>query len=358
MQEIEVEGTYPRALDTCLGADMTLCSGDNPCQRCRDNGKRCFFSEDQTAAEALQNLSRPALPHQSSISTSANNGSSLARRNIMPRHQNDERMAGDTGALGPSMEARMARIESLMEALLQERAIYTTSPAGLHHDDNGSDFAMSMSIGDSSCMDRPPQDPPPPPLQNAIDPLLVTDTANIRVGNRSFILPDSATYQTYITTFFHEIHGYYPCIDEQQFRDRSQRVLAAPEVHTDDVCFLALHYVMFALHAVSNNTTAPDRQSKPPGWHWLQIADNIVGRRQLTGHGDLSLAQCLLFKVRTSSASLVVWLQQEVFSFRDIVALSCYFGSQKLQQVELQASESTGISFTCDSTQGSWNDME
>lgn len=288
---------------------MTQCSGDNPCQRCRDNGKRCFFSEDQTAAEALQNLSRPSLPQQPSTSTSipANNGSGPARRNTMPRHQDDERRVGDASALGSSMEARMARIESMMEALLQERAIYTTSLADLRHEGNGSDIAMSMSLSASVNPALPflgqlPQNAPP---QNAIDPLLDADTATVRLGNRNLMFPDNAIYQGYITMFFDEFHAYYPCVDEQRFRSRSQRILAVPEAHPGDACFLALNYIIFALHAVSNNPAAPDRQSKPPGWHWLQHADDVIGKRQLMGYGDVSLAQFLLFKVSTSPSSLL-----------------------------------------------------
>lgn len=289
---------------------MTLCSGDNPCQRCRDNGKRCFFSEDQTAAEALQNLSRPSLPQQSWPPTSINNGNGFARRNIMPRQEYSEQGASDVSALGLSMEARMARIESMMEALLQERAMYTTPPAGLQHDENGSDLAISIPVGDSvnpalAFLSQPTQDVQSRP-RDVIDPLLAIGTANLRLDNRSLMFPDPETYQGYTTTFFDEFHGYYPCVDEYRFRSRSQRMLAVPDLHSDDICFLALNYIVFALHAVSNNATVPDSQSKPPGWHWLQLADEVVGKRQLMGNGDLSLAQFLLFKVRTP------WLQQEI----------------------------------------------
>jgi hypothetical protein len=203
------------------------------------------------------------------------------------------------------MEARMSRIEGMMEALLQERSMYTTPSGGLHYDKNGSDIAMSMSMADSSnpalaFLEQPPQTVHP---QDAIDPLLGADTAILRVGNRNLVFPELAVYQNYVDTFFGNFNCYYPCIDEQRFRSRSQRVFVGPEVHADDVCFLALNYVAFALHAISNETTAPDHLNKPPGWHWLQLADEVVGRRQLVGHGDISLAQFLLFKVRTLIAS-------------------------------------------------------
>lgn len=206
----------------------------------------------------------------------------------------------------------MARIESMMEALLQERAMHITPPAGLHDGGNGSDIAMSMTIGDSvnpalAFFGQPTQGIQPR-LHDVIDPLLGTDTADVRLGNRSLMFPDPAVYQGYITTFFDEFHGYHPCVDEKRFRSRSQRMLAVSGVHPDDFCFLALNYIMFALHAVSNNTTASDRQSKPPGWCWVQIADEVIDKRQFMGHGDISLAQFLLFKVRTSPAPRLSWL--------------------------------------------------
>ncbi|KAF1922590.1 uncharacterized protein M421DRAFT_352781 [Didymella exigua CBS 183.55] len=297
----------PKACVSCRRSKLK-CSGDNPCQRCRDNGKRCFFSEDQTAAEALQNLSRPSIPQRTSTSTPISSGIGLARRTIIPRHQNNERRASDATALGLSMEARMCRIESMMEALLQERTMHTTPSAGLLRE-NGIDIALSTSIADSVSPGQAFLSQPSQAIrsQDPIDPLLDTDTANVRVGNRNLVFPDPAIYQIYTDTFFHDIHCYYPCVDEQNFRSRSQNMLAVPEVHPDDVCFLALNYITFAFHAVSNETTAPGYESKPPGWHWLQIADEVVGKRQLVGRGDIHLAQFLLFKVRTSIASPLLW---------------------------------------------------
>lgn len=191
------------------------------------------------------------------------------------------------------MEARMARIESMMEALLQERAVYTTPSGGLHHES----MPTADTVNPTMAFLGQPLQPPHP--QDAIDPLLGTDKANVRVGNRSLVFPDPIICRSYIDTFFREFHIYYPCVDEQRFRSRSQRMLARPEVHPDYACFLALNYIMFALHAISNEPTAPDLEIKPPGWHWLQLADEVVGKRQLVGHGDISLAQFLLFKVRT-----------------------------------------------------------
>jgi hypothetical protein len=276
------------------------CSGDNPCQRCQDNGKRCFFSEDQTAAEALQNLSRPSISQQQSTSTSASNASNHPRRNLMPRQDYAERGTSDASTLGLSMEARMARVESMMEALLQERALYASPHRSVERDDSGSDMAMSMPMLDlmSSTLTLPNQVVPQlSQSQDAIDPLLGTNTSSLRMGSQTVIFPAPNVYQDYIDSFFRELQMFHPCVDEQLFRARSERMLAAAEVLPSDVCFLGLNYIIFALYAASFEANRSVCDNTPDGWHWLQLADDVVGKRQLYGQGDISLAHYLVLKV-------------------------------------------------------------
>ncbi|KAJ8109876.1 hypothetical protein OPT61_g7139 [Boeremia exigua] len=216
----------------------------------------------------------------------------------MPRHRPGERMASDAGALGLSMEARMARIEAMMEALLQERAMYPTPSGGVARGDSESDMAMSMPMADPNntalaFLDQPPHIIHP---QDAIDPLLDSNTTSLRIGSQNLAFPAPADYQNYIDTFFRELQVCHPCIDEHLFRDRSEKMLARAEVHPDDTCFLALNYVMFALHIASTEVIQPCSDDKLPGWLWLQLADDVIGKRQLYGQGDISLAQFLLLK--------------------------------------------------------------
>lgn len=284
----------------CLPADQAQCSGHNPCQRCRDNGKRCFFSEDQTAAEALQNLSRPSLAQQPSNATSNGNGSGLTLRSLGPRPR-DERTASDAGAAtAMSMEARMARVEAMMEALLHERAMYIMSSTSAERDDSGGDIPMSMSVSDPinpalSFLDQSPHIVHS--REDAIDPLLDTNSTSIRLGSQTFAFPVPAIYQNYVDVFFREIQIYHHCIDERLFRARSAKMLSGAEIHPDNVCFLALNYIVFALHVTCTEAVRPESVDKLPGWHWLQLADDVIGKRQLYGQGDISLAQFLLFKV-------------------------------------------------------------
>lgn len=224
----------------------------------------------------------------------------------MPMHQSTERRISDASAPGSSMEARMTRIESMMDALLQDRAMYMTPSGIIELDESGSDIVMSMPMNDPANPARVLLSQPSRShhLQDVIDPLLGTDTTNLHVGNRSLVFPVPVVYQSYINIFFRDLQCYHPCVDEQLFRTRSEKMIGSAEVHSDDACFLALNYIIFALHLASTDTTVqgPHNNNKPAGWHWLQLADAVVGNRQLYGQGDISLAQFLVFKVCTASA--------------------------------------------------------
>lgn len=200
----------------------------------------------------------------------------------------------------------MTRIESMMEALLQERAMYASPRRSAERDNSGSDMALSMPMLD---LVIPPLSLPDQPTQvshaqDAIDPMLGADVSNLRMGNQSLAFPAPTVYQDYIETFFRELQIFYPCVDEQLFRRRSEKMLAGIEVLPNDVCFLGLNYMIFALHAASTEATRTRYEEKPAGWHWLQLADDAIGKRQLYGQGDVSLAQFLILKV---SEFAVVW---------------------------------------------------
>lgn len=203
------------------------------------------------------------------------------------------------------MEARMARVEAMLEALLQERAMYIMSSVSADRDNSVGNMsvpmAMSepMSISDHinpvlSFMHHSPQGMPP---HDAIDPLLDADTASVRLGSQSFNFPTPPAYQNYIDTFFRQLQVYSPCIDERLFRARSAKMLLGAEIYPQDVCFLALNYIILALLDAHAKVARPSLGDKHPGWHWLDLADDVVGKRQLYGSGDTSLAQFLVLKV-------------------------------------------------------------
>ncbi|KAF2194024.1 hypothetical protein K469DRAFT_617820 [Zopfia rhizophila CBS 207.26] len=300
----------PRACVSCRRSKLK-CSGENPCQRCLDNGRRCFYSEDQTAAEALQNLSRPTTTHPA-----PQNGNGIARRSILPRQESVERRASNVGLAGLTMEARMTRIEGMMEALVQEggaRVLLRGSAeqeevvsAGFQGDTafqapiepfNTSPAPVRQQLGfqqDNAWMNVSPESRHSIP---AVSPASGHElTSGIQVGSRNLTFPNPVDYQKYIEFFFADINPYHPCVNEAEFRARSERMFSSRTIQTSDICILALNYIIFAFSDIVVDTSPGGGNSRPPGWQWFQLADELVGKRTISGRGNLSLIQFLIYE--------------------------------------------------------------
>ncbi|EUC30313.1 hypothetical protein COCCADRAFT_28788 [Bipolaris zeicola 26-R-13] len=302
----------PKACVLCRRSKLK-CSGENPCQRCVDNGKRCFFSEDQTAAEALQHLSRPTPSLQAQSSTTSGNGSSNSRRSLLP-HDETARRTSDASARGMTMEARMARVEAMMEALMRDRGLTMTPMGSVERDDGASD---GFRGGDAAAFPIPPLDPINPALafmgQSALfsqepsnptsstisgpESSFIVETPHlVHLGGRSMSFPSPAEYQQYLMSFFTDIHLSHPCIDETDFRSRGEQMLANAAIQPEERHFLALNYIVFACCDALLNVSPLDA-SKPAGWRWSEIADDLLDKKSLvSGNGDLTLIQCVLFQ--------------------------------------------------------------
>lgn len=291
--------------------EQLQCSGENPCQRCLDNGKRCFYSEDQTAAETLQNLSRPP-PVQPPLAAPGTNGSANPRRSILPRHEIIERRASDASVLGLSMEARMARIEGMMETLIQERTMGSTPRGSMERDDTASDIILgdapvqaagdifNPSLAQARHSSFKLESPERPRLSTSgASPSSSADSnVTIRLGSKSLVFPNPADYQKYIDFFFADLNPYYPCINEADFRIRSERTLATSMIHNNDATLLALNYMVFACSDIAVDVSPQaTANSKPAGWHWFQAAADALGKRELNGRGDLTFIQYLILEV-------------------------------------------------------------
>jgi len=199
----------------------------------------------------------------------------------------------------------MARLEAMMEALMQERGLAFTPSGSIEREDNGSDGFRS-----ETAFSMPMLDPIHPGLQQLgqpspeqtlapsvpVDPLLGTDTMpSIRLGNRDMPFPDPARYQQYVASFFGDLHLRHPCVDEVEFNARVQQLMTTRIAEQNDVHFLALCYLLFACCDVLVETSS--RSQKPSGLHWYQLADSIVDKRSLLSGGDVTFVQCLLFQV-------------------------------------------------------------
>ncbi|KAF2258214.1 hypothetical protein CC78DRAFT_587376 [Lojkania enalia] len=326
----------PKACVSCRRSKLK-CSGENPCQRCLDNGRRCFYSEDQTAAEALQNLSRPT-PAQPPPPT---NGNGFSRRNILPRNEGIERRASDASVLGISMEARMTRIETMMEALIQERGTGMTPRGSLERDEGLGDVFQGETPVQPSLEPFTPnvastrphrdlsQETPyiEPRLGRSISmasPAGNTDLMScIRVGSRVRTFPNTIEYQKYLTCFFSDINQYHPCINEVDFRMRGDSLLATRVVHSpNEGLFLALNYLVFACIDIATNTGSPHIDGMAYGWRWYQEADEIVGKRKISGKGDLTMVQFLIYE------ALYLTLTDRPNAAYNVIGLACRLSFQ------------------------------
>ncbi|KAF2870375.1 fungal-specific transcription factor domain-containing protein [Massariosphaeria phaeospora] len=321
----------PKACVSCRRSKLK-CSGENPCQRCLDNGKRCFYSEDQTAAEALQNLSRPTpVPPLLNASSANGNSNGLSRRNLLSRHESIERRASDASVRGLSMEARMARIEGMMESLVQDRAGNMTPGGSMEREDTASDYYQAdgalhvpvdmfhANLSSSKNHFSFPHESPDHarPSLSAASPLNSAELHTLQLDEQTLPFPSPLEYQKYVDFFFANINPYTPCVNEAEYRARNERMLLASVVHASEASFLALNYIMFACSDFLADMAPPDTQSKPPGWQWLELADEIIGKRTVRGQGDLCLLQCLIYE-----ASYLTYADKPNAAY-NVIGLAC-----------------------------------
>lgn len=211
------------------------------------------------------------------------------------------------------MEVRMARIETMMEALIHERGMTMTPMGSIEREGSGSDGFRS-----EAAFALPLLDPINPalahmeqqsdmsyespewshPYSQRTDHASSADTPlTIRLDSRTLPFPRPIEYQKYMNLFFGDIHLRHSCIEEGDFRSRGERILAGGTVQSHDVFYLALNYVIFACCDILTETAVDVTDSKPLGWNWFQIADDLVDKNALLGGpGNLVLTQLLLFQ--------------------------------------------------------------
>lgn len=197
------------------------------------------------------------------------------------------------------MEARMARIETMMEALIHDRGMTMTPMGSIERDDTASDVAFALPL----------LDPINPALAHMEHPADMAYESHdwrpsaeppltIRLDHRPLPFPRLAEYRKYMDSFFADIHLRHPCIDQGDFRARGERILAGASLHANNVFFLALNYAIFACCDILLDSAIHVSDSKPTGWHWFQVADDLVDKNALLGGPpNLVLIQLLLFQV-------------------------------------------------------------
>lgn len=122
--------------------------------------------------------------------------------------------------------------------------------------------------------------------------------STIRVGSRKLPFPSEDDYRRYIEFFFDDINACHPCVNEADFRARSEKLLtiAGPNIDTH---LLALNYSIFACTDILVDMSPNDQMRQPPGWQWFLAADSLVGKRKFGGRASMTLIQFLVFEAST-----------------------------------------------------------
>ncbi|KAL6710307.1 hypothetical protein ACN47E_009253 [Coniothyrium glycines] len=291
----------PKACVLCRRSKLK-CSGENPCQRCTDNGKRCFFSEDQTAAEALQNLSRPAPNHHQATTT--HNNHTIPTSQALSQSQGSERRQSNVSTVEGSLEARMSRIENMMEALMRNQGMLIAPMSNIEREGSvgtRSQASSTMPLFDSihpalTQIEEQPTFALEP--SNWMQTAMPADTSSKEAkAHRMLYLegrlmpltfPTEQECEQYLHTFFSDIHLRYPCIDEAIFREQSNTLLgdAQSGVAVGQFPLLALHYIIFACCDILLGSPPAESNRAPPGWHWCEMSQSIVAEEDLLERKD------------------------------------------------------------------------
>lgn len=220
--------------------------------------------------------------------------------------------------LGLSMEARMARIEVMMETLMRDRGMTMTPMGSIEREENGSEgfrsdaaFAMPLldpinpalaHIGQPQTYGNESTSWTQLVATNAGPPVDISPPRFVQLRSRLMPLPYPSLVEAdrYLQSFFTDVHLRYPCINESNFRTRTNEMLASESIQASDTFLLALNYILFACCDVLLDVTPVRGDGRPPGWHWCEIVNGLIDKDSLLGEEfDLTLMQLLLFQVRT-----------------------------------------------------------
>lgn len=269
------------------------CSGDDPCQRCLRRGQQCVFSDDRAIQEIV-------------------------------RRTRQQLVAGSLGS-NASLDARVERLERSMQAVTERLDGYeSTSPAdeieGPDQSGFRGDTAFQSPIDQFNeslaqvkqqlgfVKPQPPTSSPAStrasyptqrPSESILPPLRrehSSGSIEIRIASKTFPFPSPSQYRRYLDFMFDDINACHPCVNENDFRARSEAMLANPQLERRESSFLALHYIIFACADILQEVSRTEEGRNAAGSHWYQAADDLVGRTKYSGQGDLSLVQFLIFE--------------------------------------------------------------
>ncbi|KIW12258.1 hypothetical protein PV08_09534 [Exophiala spinifera] len=120
----------------------------------------------------------------------------------------------------------------------------------------------------------------------------------VRVGSQFLPFPSTSDYQNYIDFFFEDINPCHSCVNESDFKQKNHNLARGAFARSDDICFLALNYIIFACADILRNVDpVHELTSAPcPGWKWFLASDALLRKRKLSGKADLCLIQFLIYE--------------------------------------------------------------
>ncbi|KAJ9613883.1 hypothetical protein H2200_002019 [Cladophialophora chaetospira] len=123
-------------------------------------------------------------------------------------------------------------------------------------------------------------------------------TRGVRVGAQFLPFPSPADYQKYIDFFFDDINPCHSCVNEADFRHKNRNLARGAFARNDDICFLALNYIIFACADILRNVDPipSSRSALCPGWNWFLASDALLRKRKLSGKASLCLIQFLIYE--------------------------------------------------------------
>lgn len=288
-------GKYaPRACIQCRQRKLK-CDGCEPCHRCARRSLPCVYSDDRAVNEILRRA------RQQLVSGDVNGAVPIEARvqrlevamQAVTAHLECGEQAKWDQEIEPETEPESGPVEhpKSFQGDTAFRSPVNTFHASLSHIKQSmgivNDFDAATDSSASTRASRPSE-----VSSHRKGP----SSSQIRIGAKTLPFPSGADYRSYLDYIFDDINACHPCLNEVDFRARSERMLGASPLDRRETCFLALHFILFACVDILRDVSGPDESRPSPGLQWYQAADELVGKSKFHGVGDLSLIQFLIFE--------------------------------------------------------------
>ena len=132
---------------------------------------------------------------------------------------------------------------------------------------------------------------------SAWTPLPQPPASEVSIGAHKLPFPDSLQYAIYLDQIFQHVAPFYPCINENEFRQHGLYLhQPRPVLRQEDTTFLALNYALFATVDVLLLTSAA-KSHRQANRKWYKLSESTLARIAVTPPADGCLLQALIIQV-------------------------------------------------------------